>query len=87
MPWWPQSSVPGELVAAEERLFADLGSTGWFGCCSWWWRLSASATAAGGFSGSTLTRFRERTLASPLDTPRDRGRTVLARLLYGLAWC
>ena len=86
MPWRRQfPTCRGELVAAEARLFADLESTGWlrvllllavfvgfgYGCE----RVFRLATAA----------FRERLMASPLDTPAARGRAVLARLLYGLA--
>ena len=77
--------LPQELVAAEERLFADLEATGWvrvglllavflglgYGCEWLFWR----ATGA----------LREQIMASPLDTPATRVGTVLARLGYGLA--
>ena len=84
---WPRQfpTCRSELVAAEARLFADLEATGWlrvllllaafvglgYGCERVFWL----ATAA----------FRERIMASPLDTPAARGRAVLARLVYGLA--
>ncbi len=79
-------NMPGDLLAAEARLFADLEASGWvrvllllvafvglgYGCERLFWRAT--------------TALRARIAASPLDAPRARVRVVLARLGYGIAW-
>ena len=78
--------VPGELVAAEVRLFADLELIGWLRVL-----LLLAAFVGFGYGCERIFRlatdaFHERLMATPLDTPAARGRAVLARLFYGLAW-